>query len=258
MKAWICVTQTTISVYCLSRVNEALLWKTAGNCFVGSSAPLPAISCPKTPMCINQLYLNLPPSQTAWAAKVMWTSSWHNQITNQRIKNELSVRTAGVLSVQESHLSCWSEILLKYLLGNGAVGTRFLVSIVFQGKNIALKNPSCKTRNLIETPVDLKFIFQRNVASLGIFPQGKVHFLSHESPDTGPGELTDKPNLSGITNFHPKLKSISFYRKAKWLFLLLEALVGGARVQLTRLDGPQQHLQEPLHCAHGSRSFRVF
>lgn len=178
MKAWICVTQTTISVYCLSRVNEALLWKTAGNCFVGSSAPLPAISCPKTPMCINQLHLNLPPSQTA---KVMWTSSWHNQITNQRIKNELSVRTAGVLSVQESHLSCWSEILLKYLLGNGAVGTRFLVSIVFQGKNIALKNPSCKTRNLIETPVDLKFIIPKEYCLSGHFPSRKgAFFISWE------------------------------------------------------------------------------
>lgn len=164
------VTQTTISAYSLSRLNEALLWKTAGNCFVGSSAPLPVISCPKALPCVYKSALSpsATPSQTAQTAKVMWISSWHNQTTNQRINNELSVRTAGctpaaqtsvfplrlLLSVQESHLSCWSEILLKYLLGNGAVGIRFLLSTVFSGKSTALRNHSCKTRNAIQTPVD--------------------------------------------------------------------------------------------------------
>lgn len=43
LKAGICVTQTTISAYSLSRANEAVLWKTAGNCFVGSCSPPKAL-----------------------------------------------------------------------------------------------------------------------------------------------------------------------------------------------------------------------
>lgn len=177
------------------------------------------------------------PSQTAWTAKVMWIFSWHDQITNQRINNELSARTAviheqhrllfllpGTSCLCRSHT--WVTEVKSCL--NICLGIRFLIS----GKNIELQN------NFQEKTLHFRIILQNqkwntNICGLevlmpkeyclsGHFPPGKMPFLSHENSDTGPGDPTDKPHLSDFANFHPKFKSIHFYRGKKYSFSCLK------------------------------------